>query len=157
MLGDIGGLVDGLRLCGYMLVALCQFLLGNPLNRFLVDSLFKRESNSPASTGSLKSRIKHLEARRPYFTASCFRRAKEERMMKEGLARASKELELDEFIRLQKKLRVMLKTMYTRLERFMLTNQRCFVIYSSSDSENFERNVKIDNAILNEHPYLDVL
>ena len=77
--------------------------------------------------------------------------------MNEGLARASEELELDEFIRLQKKLRVMLKTMFTRLERFMLVNQRCFVICSSSDSEHKERTVTIDTATLKEHPYLDVL
>ena len=59
-------------------------------------------------------------------------------MMQKGLGQVEKELELDEFIRLQKKVRITLKTMFTRLERFMLDNQRCFVIYSSSDSEQEE-------------------
>ena len=69
---------------------------------------------------------------------SCLRNAKEKRMMQKGLGQVEKELELDEFIRLQKKVRITLKTMFTKLERFMLDNQRCFVIYSSSDSEQEE-------------------
>ena len=160
-LGDVGGLVDGLRLCGYMLVAFLQFLLGNPLNRFLIESLFKREANASVSTSSLKTRIKHLRARIPFSisltNSTCLRKAKEKRMLREGLTRASKELELDEFIKLQKNLRVTLRTLFTKLERFMLVNQRCFVIYSSSDSEDVERQVKVEDAILNEHPYLDML
>ena len=42
--------------------------------------------------------------------------------MREGLKRVYKELEVDEFIKMQKKMRVVLKTIFTKLERFMLNN-----------------------------------
>ena len=40
-LGDIGGLMDMLRLVGYPLIGLSNFLLGSGLSQFLFAALFK--------------------------------------------------------------------------------------------------------------------
>ena len=41
-LGDVGGLLDGLKLIGGLLVSAYTFIVGNPLNAYLVNALFKR-------------------------------------------------------------------------------------------------------------------
>ena len=42
-LGDVGGLLDGFRLIGVIVMYFYTFIIGNPLNAFLVNSIFKRE------------------------------------------------------------------------------------------------------------------
>ena len=44
-LGDVGGLLDGLRIIGDIIISMYNFVIGNPLNAFLVHSLFKRASD----------------------------------------------------------------------------------------------------------------
>ena len=40
-LGDIGGLLDALNLIGGFIMTFQMFIMGNPLEKFLVTSLFK--------------------------------------------------------------------------------------------------------------------
>ena len=46
VLGDVGGLLDGLRLLGGILMSIYTFIIGSPLKAFLVTSLFKRSKVS---------------------------------------------------------------------------------------------------------------
>ena len=158
-IGDVGGLLDGLRLLGYMLVMFFQFIIGNPLNAFLLSSVFKRGETSRSL--SLRSRLKALSQREPFKYSSnlfdCFRKAKSRRLIKEGLYQAHKELEVDEFIKVQKKLRVTLKTIFTRPERLLLSNQRCFVLQSSSKEVSKAEQVQPSTGISHKHPYFDFL
>ena len=43
MISDIGGLLEGLLFFGKVFVGIFTIFVGNPMNRFLVDSLFKSE------------------------------------------------------------------------------------------------------------------
>ena len=45
-LGDIGGLMDMLRLIGYPLIGLSNLLFGSGLSRFLYTAIFKVQSKS---------------------------------------------------------------------------------------------------------------
>ena len=49
MLGDVGGLLDGLRLLGGILMSAYTLTIGNPLNAFLINRLFKRNKVSDKS------------------------------------------------------------------------------------------------------------
>ena len=40
--GDVGGLFDALRVSGIAFMMVYTVIVGNPLNAFLVNSLFKR-------------------------------------------------------------------------------------------------------------------
>ena len=42
VLGDVGGLFDSLRISGIAFMMVYTVIVGNPLNAFLVNSLFKR-------------------------------------------------------------------------------------------------------------------
>ena len=42
-LGDIGGLLDGLTAIGGFLMSIFCFIFGNPLDSYLLNSLFKTE------------------------------------------------------------------------------------------------------------------
>ena len=42
-LGDVGGLLDGLTAIGSLLMTIFFFLFGNPLDSYLLKSLFKTE------------------------------------------------------------------------------------------------------------------
>ena len=42
-LGDVGGLLDGFRYLGAIVMTFYTTVIGNPLSAFLVHSLFKRE------------------------------------------------------------------------------------------------------------------
>ena len=43
ILGDVGGLLDGLRILGGVVMSIYTFAVRNPLNTFLVKSLFKTD------------------------------------------------------------------------------------------------------------------
>ena len=70
---------------------------------------------------SIKTKFCHL-----------IRSRKEKRMLEKGLGRMHLELEVDHFIRTQMQVRIALKTLFTKLERFLLRNQKVFVLNSSS-------------------------
>ena len=42
-LGDVGGLLDGLKLVGKVFIFILKFLFGNPLDYFLLQSLYKNK------------------------------------------------------------------------------------------------------------------
>ena len=53
ILGDVGGLLDGLRLLGGFLMSAYTFMVGNPLNAFLVNRLFLRNKVSDNQSQSV--------------------------------------------------------------------------------------------------------
>ena len=42
MLGDVGGLLDGLKLIGSMVIFVLHLIRGDPLQDFLMRAIFKR-------------------------------------------------------------------------------------------------------------------
>ena len=45
-LGDVGGLLDGLTTIGSFMITIYSFIIGDPLDSYLLKSLFKTESKS---------------------------------------------------------------------------------------------------------------
>ena len=45
-LGDVGGLADALIAIGAIFVSIIQLITGNPMARYLIENIFKKEDNS---------------------------------------------------------------------------------------------------------------
>ena len=78
-------------------------------------------------------------ATRPTFTAlnfTAFRGNKERRLLSKGLDRTWKELEIDRVLRTQMQVRVALKTLFTKAERFLIRNNKAFVLHSDTSSSD---------------------
>ena len=56
--------------------------------------------------------------------------------MNEGLALAMRELEIDKFVKAQMKIKVAMKVIFTKLERFLLKNNRVFVLNKKTSKCN---------------------
>ena len=76
---------------------------------------------------------------------NCLRKRKEKSMIDNGLEQALKELDVDKFIRMQKSLNLALKTIFTRLERFLLKNQQAFVLNSESNNQDSSESDRLSN------------
>ena len=61
-------------------------------------------------------------------------------MIEKGMNRIDNELEVDHFIRTQKQVRIAMKALFTKTERFLLRNHHSFVLNSSSSEENSPQN-----------------
>ena len=54
--------------------------------------------------------------------------------MEKGLNSINRELEIDHFLKKMKVINVALKTLFTRAERFLLQNNKTFILHTESDS-----------------------
>ena len=141
-LGDVGGLYDGLFGLFSIVISLYRRVKGSPLDIFLVTSLSKRDKGRANQQGSTESAISRIKQRsyfafRPWKCWDCLRhrkrRRKEDKLFNRGIDRVLKELEVDRFVRTQKQVRVAFKVLFTRMERFLIRNNREFVLDFSSD------------------------
>ena len=102
-LGDVGGLLDGLREIGFWLITLVWWVIGNPLEAFLLERVFKKDRNSDADYEFPKS-IDNIKGREPFIMRmGCLIAKRKQRVLEDGLNRTLKELEVDRFIRTQKR------------------------------------------------------
>ena len=107
-LGDVGGLLDALRLIGMFLCAIYTFIRGDLLTYFLLNKLFKKvrhRNRSNNETDTIKEKITDIQNREPFTLRSkfcnCMRKRKEKRLLDKGIEKAFKELEVDRFIKAQ--------------------------------------------------------
>ena len=66
----------------------------------------------------------------------CMRSRKERRILERGVDYTLKELQIDHFIKMRNQISVVLKTLFTKLERYLLRNNQVFVLNTSTDEEN---------------------
>ena len=102
-LGDVGGLLDGLSAIGSVFLTIYSFILGNPLESFLLESVFKTESNFNENNQSSRKQKVEMISRRKSFKMNLLplcRNPNQRRMEDLGLARINKVLEIDEFLKL---------------------------------------------------------
>ena len=66
---------------------------------------------------------------------TCLRGKKEKRILEKGMSQTESLLEIDNFLRTQMKLQIALKAIFNKAERFLLKNNRSFVIDSSSSGK----------------------
>ena len=86
---------------------------------------------------SHKEQLEIFESRTPFKLSrvflSCLRSQKERKLMNKGLNRINKELEVDRFLRGQIKLRIAINALFSRAERYLIRNNRNFIITSDED------------------------
>ena len=124
-LGDIGGLYDGLFHLFSAIMYIYRTIVGSPLNSYLVRTLFKRETKEIPEHEDVEATVTRIKQRESYFYSqlcSFLRRRREKKMFDKGVDRAMKELEIEHFIRSQKEIRIAIKAIFTRLERFLMQN-----------------------------------
>ena len=67
----------------------------------------------------------------------CLRNRKGKNAKEKGLSRIDKELEIDKFLQNQIKMKVAINSLFSKVERFLIRNNRRFVIGTdSSDGES---------------------
>ena len=71
-------------------------------------------------------------------------------MIQIGLDRVNRELEIDRFLKTQMKIRIIMKVMFTKIERFLISKNRRFVI-DSEESENFKASKRRNKTEENEN------
>ena len=138
LIGDVGGLLDGLTAIGGFLITIYSFIVGDPLESYISKSVFKIDTEKiDQSNLPLKQQIQNIESRKPFIMHLFpFRRNKTQARL-ENLAqkRLNKLLEIDQFIKSQIQFRALVKTLLTRTEQYLLKNQRQFVLEARSDPE----------------------
>ena len=139
------------------------FIAGNLIESFLLKSLFKNEGTekremTPTSINEVSQavRIHRITARTPFSlkkccNCACLRSKRENRILERGLDRALKELEVDRFIRTQKQVRVLFKTLLTKVERFLLRNNKVFILDSSERGDSSSDDTKADTTTFFEY------
>ena len=142
---------------------------GNPMTAHLLRNIFIRDSKRSDSnkSDSRESQITQMITRKrfemKYRFSSCLNSRKEKRLAEIGLQRAMKELEVDRFIVSQMRFRIALKTIFTRVEQFLIKNNRSFLLNSQSErqavtsSEHSDNLKYLSNDLKSNQPYLSRL
>ena len=82
------------------------------------------------------------------------RKRKGKNAKEKGLSRIDKELEIDKFLKNQIKMKVAIKSLFSKVERFLIRNNKRFVIGTdSSDGESSSERIVRDPMFenMNEH------
>ena len=139
---------------------------GNPMSAFLLRNIFMRDSKRRENhmNDTNESKIAQMITRKPfemkYRFCFCLNRRKEKRLAETGLQRAVKELEVDRFILSQMKFRIAMKTIFTRVEQFLIQNNRSFLLNKHSEckavtsSEHSDNLKDLSNDLKSHQPYL---
>ena len=126
-LGDVGGLFDALKALGSTFIFIHAYIRGREFEIYLLNRLYKMEKESSmVKDVAIKSddhltRIKSLAPftlRNAYF--HCLRSKKEKRTISKGINRALRELDVENFIRMQMQVKIALKTLFTKSDRILL-------------------------------------
>ena len=155
VLGDIGGLKEALSQIASLILFLKFLLFGNPMHEYMLEKLFFRNPKQILDDGEpkLKSnedKVAYLKQRTPFkFTKTffmCMRSEKEKRMIDTGVSRIEQRLEIGKFMKMQMKMTIALKHMFTQAERFLIRNNRKFVLKSDADSNSSDENVYLSES-----------
>ena len=137
MLGDVGGLLDGLRILGGFLASFYTLIFGNPLTAFIVNAVYKVDKRtarikSPATDIELINKRTRLET----LACQCLRGRKQKKWHERATDRTDSVLEIDNFIKTQIQIKAAFKAIFTKSERYLLRNNRNFVVNSISSSDS---------------------
>ena len=100
-LGDVGGLKDGLYLFGYLVMQAYALIIGNPLNNYLLEALFKVERHKLSSLDK-QSRLQQIAKRKQFKVQNCLclQKRRHKKQIEKGLQRIDNTLEIDRFLQL---------------------------------------------------------
>ena len=102
-LGDVGGLLGSLQLIGSAFMYFNNYIRGNKLEFYLLNRLYKKETEKAKDGETTQETVNRLEKRTPYSLPNvfchCKRNRKELRLLEKGVDRAMDEFEIDSFIK----------------------------------------------------------
>ena len=81
---------------------------------------------------------------------TCLRKKKERRLLSKGLDRVDDLLEIDQFLKTSMQVRIALKAMFSKTERFLMRNNKVFVLGDSSSSNMSESDQDVNEKTLNQ-------
>ena len=136
MLGDIGGLFDALCYLSTMISFSVSMCTVSGQDRFIVSNIFQRESKKDPSPHHRVTRRKPLVSR--VCSLMWHMDHKRHRMFVRAAKSYQKELDILHFIKLQKVTQSLQKMLYTKAERYLLRNNKCFLV-------NGRKNYKSDS------------
>ena len=145
-LKDVGGLFKGLTLFGTLLVMIRKQIRGDPFKLFLIDNIFKTDGekkdkndrkepfidietqqppDSPTLSEKKRTFLSDIKDRKrykvpPFICYGCCRPQK--KVIDIRLERMYQELDIVRFIKQQKQVRLAMKTIFTRLQYYLLLN-----------------------------------
>ena len=141
-------------------MSLRTFALGSLLDRHIIQSIYKKERKGETKDESEQSIIRRIQDRRRYraptICCRCFRKRKENAIRNRGIDRAYKELDVEYFIKKQMQVSIILRTIFTKAERFLVKNQRKFVL-SKQDERELSSDSSFDGELMTKGPYFDQL
>ena len=91
---------------------------------------------------SNKEKIQFLKKRTPFELPgilACLRGKKEKRLINIGMSRVENLLEIDNFLKGQIKMKVAMKTLFSKAERFLIRNNKALVITSDDDQKSIKK------------------
>ena len=96
MLGDVGGLLDGLKLLGSGVIFLFNLIRGDPLQAFLMRSIFRKGTREESKEVDLSQGMLQIAWRRPFESKTCLcsKSKKERRLQRKGWDRIEKALDI---------------------------------------------------------------
>ena len=144
LLGDVGGLFDAMKGIAQVIVAFYFSIFGNPLHGYILNALFLRnpkqiEQNKTTRTSSIKEKLDFLSLRTSFELSKalcvCFRSKKEKKLINRGINRIQKELEIDRFLKTQMRIKIAMRRLFSKVEQYLIRNNRCFVITSTASMD----------------------
>ena len=139
LLGDIGGLTGILQLIAGGILYCISYIFGSDLDKYLCSSLFttrppfmKQESELQDRRSKVEFAIKSIASKKPLtlpWNAWMICKRKNIKSLKKGMTRVDKELDFVKFIKRVHILESGLKIVFTKLERYLLKNQRNFSLH----------------------------
>ena len=160
-LGDVGGLIDGLRIIGTFSMTLYSFIVGSSVEKYILQSVFKKGHRNERYDESEQSILKSIAARKsmriPTILFGCLGSRKERALRKKGIDRAFRELDIDQFIKKQLQLKMMMRTIFTQTERFLLKSSRALTLRQEHHKRETTSDSSFDEKSIVKGPYFEKL
>ena len=126
------------------------------MHAYLLKSVFLKnpEDKDHKESGQLtstKSKLYFLKKRIPFEIANviciCLRSRKQRKQEKNGLSRIERELEIKRFLKRQIKIKIAMKVLFSKVERFLIRNNRTFTITSDESDRSQNNRVTVEQRI----------
>ena len=154
ILSELGGLYCALSFLCTSLISSLAYCHGSGVHYFIATTLFRRNPDKTSSSqeelntekDQIRTAVSNINSRVPYayrFWNFLCPSKKESRMFRKGKRHIGKELDITNFLTMQKSMRVVIKTLFSELERNLIRNNQLFVLNSSSSSSACESDTEV--------------
>ena len=141
--------MDALVGIGAFFLILLHLVSTNALNLFLITNIFEKDNPNKLRNDSTRVKFQLLNRRRP-FKLKHFGCLSKSKSLEKGMKRINDELDIVRFVKQQKYLKVMLETLFSVTELFLIKKNKKLVlrqtesnVESTSDEELKTNSVKI--------------